>query len=127
MSFVQFCATLIICSATILIFSHSEKELTIIISSSLYIIVMIFIMTRIEDFINKAIPYIKNIEFLDFDLFLKICGLIIISSISITICENLEQKGIASAIELIATVEMLILFLPLIKEFIGKILYIIGE
>lgn len=84
-------------------------------------------MTRIEDFINKAIPYIKNIEFLDFDLFLKICGLIIISSISITICENLEQKGIASAIELIATVEMLILFLPLIKEFIGKILYIIGE
>lgn len=127
MTFINICALLIICSMSIIIFSKSEKELTLIISSALYIIVMIYAVTYIGQLIESLRQYFNDISYLDFDLLLKIVGISIISAVTSSVCESTGQKGMASAIETIAIVEIIILLKPFLRETLASIFDIIGD
>lgn len=127
MNFINICALLIICSMSILIFSKSEKELTVIISSALYIIVMIYAIANIGQLIDNLRQYVSGTSFLNFEIILKIGGISIISAITSSICESAGQKGTANAIETVAMVEIIILLLPILKETLTSIFDILGE
>ena len=71
--------------------------------------------------------YISNISFFDFDILLKIGGISVICAVTSSICESTGQKGLASAIETVAVVEIIVLILPTVKETLSKILSIIGD
>lgn len=127
MTFINVCALLIICSLSVLIFSNKERELTVIISSALYIIVMIYAVTNVGQLFKMLEQYISNISFFDFDILLKIGGISVICAVTSSICESTGQKGLASAIETVAVVEIIVLILPTVKETLSKILSIIGD
>lgn len=127
MTFINICALLIICSMSIMIFSKSEKELTLIISSALYIIVMIYAVSHIGQLIESLRQYFNDIRYLDFDLLLKIGGISIISAVTSSVCESTGQKGMANAIETIAIVEIIILLEPFLKETLSSVFDIIGD
>ena len=125
MEFTEICAIIIFFSSVILIFSKTEKELSVIVSSTVFIIFMIYSVSRLGGFLETVAPFIETIEIIDSKVLLKILGIAIISIIAVSICDTSGQKGMAVAIEIISTVEILTVVFPVIKEMTINLLNIV--
>lgn len=126
MGFVNLSFLLIVASLSVLIFSKYEKDLAIVISSALYIIVAISTFFGIEKIINELKIYIIKLDFIDLTLLVKIAGLSIIATLSSSLCESAGQKGLAEIIELAVTIEILLMLLPAFQKGVESIANMLG-
>ncbi len=127
MNFADICAFTVVFSSILLIFSKTEKELANVISSVLFISVMLLIIIRFEAIIEPLIPIFEAVKILDSQTLLKILGICFLTLISVTVCEAVGQKGMVVAIEVFSTVEIISAFFPYIKEIFFKVLEFAGE
>lgn len=128
MEFVKICGFAVSCGALVLIIANREKELTAAISSVIYIIVMLYAVTRIDELISSIkvivtasseIPYINYI--------ISIIGIAIIGAVASALCENTGQKTVAHAIDVITVTEIFIIVLPIFKDILEKAVKIFGD
>lgn len=126
--FIGMCALAAVCSSAILLISKGEKELAIIISSVVYILVMIYVISRAGE-LFKALREQFDIElnFPNVDILLKVGGIALVSTVASSICDGTGQKGVSGAIEVFAIIEIIALSMPLIIELFSKIFTLFGE
>ena len=126
--FIGICAFAAICSSLVLMISKSEKELATLISAALYIIIMIFVITRtgtILEAVKAHFNHVLNIQ--HFKQLIKCAGIAILSTVASSICNEIGQKGISSAIDVFAVIEILYITTPLIFELFTKLTSLIGK
>ena len=75
MDFIKLCAFSIISSALLLLISNREKELSNTIAATVFITVVIYTITRINDALKWLTPYLESISVIDTDIILKILGI----------------------------------------------------
>lgn len=126
MTFVNLCFLLTIASMSVLVFSKYEKDLTAVISSALYIISAIFALSGIEKIINELKKYFARIDSIDLSLLIKIGGMAVVGGIASSLCDSAGQKGLSEIIELVVTVEIMLLLFPIAKEGIESIMHMLG-
>ena len=78
--------------------------------------IIITVMTPILEYFNKLMNNVAPIEYME--LILKSLAIAYMTQISSTICRDCEEKSIASAIESVGRLEIIILSLPLINEIV---------
>ncbi len=125
--FVNICAIAAICSTVVLMIAKGEKELSLLLSTVIYILVMIYAITRTGAFFDAVKEGIGVVSIPNMDLILKCGGIGIISSITAVICENSGQKGMACAIETLAVIEIIGLCVPLGAELLDFVYKLLGE
>lgn len=126
--FIGLCALAAVCSSAILLISKGEKELSVLISSVMYILVMIYVISRAGE-LFKALREQFDIElnFHNADILLKVGGIALISTVASSICDGTGQKGVSCAIEIFAVIEIITLSMPLILDLFSKIFTLFGE
>ena len=122
MSYIKICAFSIIFSSLLLLISGREKELSSAISSAIFITVVLFVITRAAEMVKSIVWVLESIDVIESEIIIKICGICILSFVSCSICESAGQKGIASSIEMLSAVEILIIFYPTVKKLTDNIL-----
>ena len=126
MSYIKICAFSILTSALLLLISNREKELSSTISITVFLSVMIYTVTRVNEVLKWFIPYIQSISIIDSEILIKILGLSILSFVSVSICESIGQKGISLSIEILTTIEILSVIYPTIKSLTESALKILN-
>lgn len=128
MEYLKICGIAAICCAAILLFAGREKELTTLISLLLYILVMLYAISRVGELFTALRTYIHFEDMsAHFSLFLKAGGIAVIGGIASTVCEGSGQKGAARAIDLLTVLEILYVSMPIVKELLEKIWIMFGE
>ena len=127
MEFLKICGVIAVCCAAVLLFAAREKELAGLISSLIYILVMVYVISRAGELITA----LKNcFSFEDMPsylpLLLKAVGVALIGGAASAVCEGTGQKNAARAIDLLSVVEILYISIPIIKELLEKIWGILG-
>ncbi len=121
MDFIKICGFAALCGTLTLIIASREKELTALANSLLYVIIMLYAITRASKFIEsiKAIfTYGSEIPYLNY--ILSIIGIATVGTVASSICENSGQKSISSSIELMAVIEIFIIATPIFKDLLTK-------
>ncbi len=126
MGYIKICAFSILSSALLLLISNREKELSSTISITVFLSVMIYTVSRINEVLKWFVPYLESINIINTDILIKILGISILSFVSVSICESIGQKGIALSIEILTTIEILAVFYPTIKSLTDNILNILN-
>ena len=126
MNFYQISALLLILSLLMLIFSKSEKELSVLISVVVFIVCMTYAISRTIELSGMLKSVIENINSVGINAILKIFGIITLSSIAIFVCNSAGQTVFSYIIEILSTIESLIISFPIIKELFLKILKMVG-
>lgn len=127
MLYIKICGTACICCALILIFAGREKELTSLISSLIYVTILLFAIARGEELfavlqsVFSAADKPKH-----FGHILKAGGISIIGTVCATICEGVGQREAAKAVELITALEILISCVPILQDFMTQVTNIFG-
>ena len=128
MEFISICGAAAICCGAVLLFAGREKELSSLIASLIYVVIILYGVTRIGDLLTSLQSYLSGIESVPhLALFLKIGGIAIVGTIASVLCENAGQKGAAGAIDLLTVLEILYMSIPVIQEFIDRVFRILGE
>lgn len=127
MTLPKICAVLIMCSLVLLILSRTEKELSTVLSISIYVSFTTYTITRFYTIFETFSDFLEKFNLFDAENIFKISGILIISSIAIYVCDTSGQKGLASNIETLCMIEVLILFFPTFKSIFLKIINLIGE
>ena len=126
--FISICAFTCICSSIILLVSKREKELSVLISSALYILVMIYGISVLSNFLSMLKDKINGYNSIpNLEILINVCGIGLISSIASSICESEGQKGLSLAIEFFATVDILKVGLPIVFELFSQAISLLGE
>lgn len=127
MEFLKICGIVAICCAAVLLFAAREKELTALISSLLYVLVMLYVISQASELITALQ---KCFDLADmptcFPILLKAVGVALIGGTASSVCEGTGQKNAARAIELLTVVEILYISVPIIQELLEKIWGILG-
>lgn len=127
MDFISICAFATISGTIILIISKRERELSIIISSIIYIIIMIYVITKVGELISIIKTTFKNIDSESSKTIISAGGLALISTASSSICKSAGYKEIAYAIEVLTAIEIILISFPSILELFNSIIEFIGE
>ena len=127
MEFLKICGIVAICCAAILLFGAREKELSALISSLLYILVMLYVITQVGELITALQNCFSFVDMPTYlPLLLKAAGVALIGGIASSVCESAGQKSAARAIDLLSVIEILCMSMPIIKELLAKIWDILG-
>lgn len=128
MELLKICGAATICGAAVLLFAAREKELTTLISSLMYIIVMLYAISRAGELITSLQTYFRIADMpVYFPLLLKAAGVALIGGVTSSLCEGTGQKSAARAIDLLSVLEILYISLPIIKDLLDKMASIFGD
>lgn len=126
--FFSVCGILVIGSATLTIFGGREKQLSSLISSLIYIISFVYVIGKAASLWDKTASFFHNFNgAVPIEYIMQISGIAILGSVSASVCEQVGQKGIAGAIEILAIIETLHISLPWCSELFEKLFLIFGE
>ena len=126
--FIGICAFVCICSSLIILISKREKELSVLISSVIYILVMLYVITCLNGILDSVKSHLNGLNsYPGLNLLIKMCGIGIMSATASCICEGEGQKGLSIAVEIFAMVEILRYGLPLVFELFSNALKLLGE
>lgn len=127
MEFLKICGGAAICCAAVALFAAREKELTTLISTLIYIIVMLYVISRAGELLTMLQTYF-NMENVPtyVPLLLKAVGIALIGGVASSVCEGAGQKGASRAIDLLTVLEILYIAIPIVKELLEKTRNILG-
>ena len=121
--FFGICGMLAVCSSVLLLFCGREKELYSLVSVAIYVILTVYILSKVS-LLTRAISafFDKADRVLPIKQLLSAIGIATIGTVTSSICENVGQKGAAKAIDTLAVIEMMFVFLPFFKEVFENVL-----
>lgn len=128
MEILKVCAFAVLSCAAVLLISQREKELSALISALIYIVVMVFAITRTGElygYIRDNIRLEGEIRY--FDVILKSAGVAVVASVASTVCEGTGQKGMVHGIEMLAVLEIMYLCMPVFTDLMMMVLKIFGD
>ena len=117
MTDLKFCGIIICCIVLTSIFKNLKSEYTLFIRISITLIISVIsfsLFVPILEYLNEITKNTVVYQYLP--SLIKILGIVIITEITVDICNDSGESGIASKVSLFAKSEILLLTLPLIKE-----------
>lgn len=117
MNDLKFCGIIICCVVLTSIFKNLKSEYTLFIRIGIALITSVLsfsLFVPIFEYINEITKNTVIYQYLP--SLIKILGIVIIAEITIDICNDSGESGIASKVSMVAKGEILLLTLPLIKE-----------
>lgn len=117
MNDLKFCGIIICCIVLTSVFKNLKSEYTLFIRIGITFLVSIIsfsLFAPIFDYINEITKNTVIYQYLP--SLIKILGIVIITEITIDICNDSGESGIGSKVSLFAKSEILLLTLPLVKE-----------
>ena len=127
MVYLKICGIASICSALILVFVGREKELTALISSLLYVTVMLYAIARGEDLVLALQSIFQNLEKPKHcQVLLKTCGIALTGTVASSICNGVGQKEASKAIEFLTVLEIMAMSVPVFKDLLTQVSNIFG-
>ena len=88
---------------------------------------MIYVITKVGELISIIKTTFKNIDSESSKTIISAGGLALISTASSSICKSAGYKEIAYAIEVLTTIEIILISFPSILELFNSIIEFIGE
>jgi len=126
--FIKICVFSIVCSASVLIISKREKELSLVISTAIYILVMLYIISQLGSLLDSIRKYINGFNTIpNIEVLVKAGGIAILSSVGSIICESEGQKSLSYALEIFALIEVFKLCMPIAGELFLTMIKFSGE
>ena len=117
MTDLKFCGIIICCVILTSIFKNLKSEYTLFIRIGISLITSVISFSLLIPIFEYIDEITKNtIIYQYLPSLIKILGIVIITEITVDICNDSGESGIASKVSLFARGEILLLTLPLIKE-----------
>lgn len=128
MEFSNICGFIAICGALLIIISIREKELSSILSTIIYITIMVYAISHVE----SIILFLRNN--INFDIktkyiseLLHITGITLLGATASSICESTGQKNLSKTLDLLTVLKVLSVAVPIIFALFNEFSKLFGE
>ena len=126
--FFAICSVLALCSAALMILSGREKELVVLISSLIYVVAIVYVLSKATSIVKSSSLFFDKAEnVLPIKYIMQAGGAAIFGTVTSSVCEDVGQKGVSRAIETLTVMEMLLIFVPMGKSLFENLFNVFFE